>query len=774
MTTMDFDSKALLSALSSLQGRAGFSSVGASPFFFPGLILEELGEIAFPFSKEQAAAFIELAEAAPYGKGTKTEYDETVRKCWQIDSKNFTFKSPSWEPFLAATLEKVREDLGIPGRISAQPYKLLLYGPGGHFKAHRDSEKLDAMFGTLIIALPSQHDGGKLHIRHRGVETTVDFSAEARRHDFQHAAFFADCEHEVVPVTSGYRFCAVYNLVLEEGKPELLNPCADDHAGPLATLLEKVTGSRAPGAPTVILLEHHYTEANFSLARLKGHDRQRAAALFAAAGHAGLTARLALATLYQMGELEGEPTYGSRYRSNSRASEDPDGGTMGEIYDESFELDHWRDGRDRVLALGRFPVELDEVITAENFSAIDPDEKAGEGFTGNAGCTMEYWYRRAAVVLWPEGCDEEILCAKNLPEACAQLVSLSSGKKTGNGTPFDKLARAAISALSVATESGKLHFSGIDKELKLPFPRVLQALSQAKRRDLLDELLRTMPGWMLAVCPQSLWENLFAAFEPDAFAAVFEEMLAEADRNREPLFSILAALNGHRKATVWPSRIAPKLSQLKLAKMPSWQAAESRDPTPPGKLDESRTLFAASLSLSNQTDIAAAIDFLKSDGSLSAVRKLIGPLFTDKGAVTKRRLAKSPVAMNLLEFCKDSLSKEIARPLFPYPDWCRPCPPVPKNQDASSHSRRNEIPVCQEIATFMADPAAREHPIRRRQDERVSAEEFIKRHFLDLDYETIRKGTPHTLHCTKNDRSYQHELELRKIDEAMRHKLEVW
>jgi hypothetical protein len=47
--------------------------------------------------------------------------------------------------------------------------------------------------------------------------------------------------------------------------------------------------------------------------------------------------------------------------------------------------------------MGSFPVSLEEVITAEDFSRIDPDEKAGEGYTGNAGCTMEYWYRRAAV-----------------------------------------------------------------------------------------------------------------------------------------------------------------------------------------------------------------------------------------------------------------------------------------------------------------------------------------------------------------------------------------
>lgn len=626
-----------------------------------------LGEIAFPFSKEQAIAFIELAESAPYGKGSKTEYDETVRKCWQLDAKYFIFKSPSWKHHLDAVLDKIREDLGIMGHISAQPYKLLLYGPGGHFKAHRDTEKLDAMFGTLIIALPSQHEGGQLHIRHRGVETTVDFSAEARRHDFQYAAFFADCEHEVVPVTSGYRFCAVYNLVLEEGSVELLNQSADDHARPLATLLEKVTGSHAPGTPTVILLEHHYTEANFSMRRLKGHDRQRAAALFTAAAHAGLTARLALATLYQMGELEDGYDYGSRSHRGSRGREDPDSGTMGEIYDESFELDHWRDGCDRKLSLAAFPLNPNEVITAEDFSAIDPDEKAGEGYTGNAGCTMEYWYRRAAVDLWPEGRDEEILCAKNLREACANLVSLSSGKKTGNATPFDKLARAAIPALAAAIDSGEWRFPGIDKELKWPVSQVLHALSQAKRRDLLDELLRAMPGWTLGVCPPSLWKVLFTVFDPDAFAPVFKNMLAEADQNREALFSILAALIAHQKASEWSARIAAKLSLLQLSEIPRWQADQSRDSTPPGKLEESRTLLNATRELTNKQDIAAAIRFLKSDASLFAVRKLIGPLFTDKGTATKGLLAQSAAAKALLDFCKDSLTKEIARPLIPYP-----------------------------------------------------------------------------------------------------------
>ena len=95
---------------------------------------------------------------------------------------------------------------------------------------------------------------------------------------------------------------------------------------------------------------------------------------------------------------------------------------MGEVYEESFQLDHWRDSRDRKLAMGSFPVSLDEVITAEDFSQVDPDEKAGEGYTGNAGCTMEYWYRRAAVVMWPAGRDERSLVYVRLDLSAALLA----------------------------------------------------------------------------------------------------------------------------------------------------------------------------------------------------------------------------------------------------------------------------------------------------------------------------------------------------------------
>ena len=99
---------------------------------------------------------------------------------------------------------------------------------------------------------------------------------------FQTAAFFADCEHEVEPVESGVRFCLVYNLRLAKGDPAELNASVGAQAERLAPALRRLTWSDPP-KPLAVLLDHQYTEANFSLAGLKGHDSSRARALLSGA-----------------------------------------------------------------------------------------------------------------------------------------------------------------------------------------------------------------------------------------------------------------------------------------------------------------------------------------------------------------------------------------------------------------------------------------------------------------------------------------------------------
>ena len=62
---------------------------------------------------------------------------------------------------------------------------------------------------------------------------------------------------------------------------------------------------------------------------------------------------------------------------------------------------------------------------------------------------------------------------------------------------------------------------------------------------------------------------------------------------------------------------------------------------------------------------------------------------------------------------------------------------------------------CARLQAFCADPEATTVRFRMRQDLRAHVESTIRIRQLDIDCETERKGSPHTLICTKNRATYE-------------------
>ncbi|KAI0291804.1 hypothetical protein B0F90DRAFT_1774621 [Multifurca ochricompacta] len=63
-------------------------------------------------------------------------------------------------------------------------------------------EKKKKLFGSLVIVFPTAHEGGTLHLRHRGQEGIFDSGlelAKLRTPTIGYIAFFSDIEHEVAP-----------------------------------------------------------------------------------------------------------------------------------------------------------------------------------------------------------------------------------------------------------------------------------------------------------------------------------------------------------------------------------------------------------------------------------------------------------------------------------------------------------------------------------------------------------------------------------------------
>ncbi|KAI0355266.1 hypothetical protein OH77DRAFT_1425348 [Trametes cingulata] len=106
-------------------------------------------------------------------------------------------------------------------RVTAELYKLNVYGKGAFFKPHVDTPHAPNMFGSLVIVFPSPHEGGELVIRHQGRTWTFS-SAEllsGSTSSIAWIAFFSDVEHEVLPVLSGHRVTVTYNLYLSPNGP---------------------------------------------------------------------------------------------------------------------------------------------------------------------------------------------------------------------------------------------------------------------------------------------------------------------------------------------------------------------------------------------------------------------------------------------------------------------------------------------------------------------------------------------------------------------------
>lgn len=71
------------------------------------------------------------------------------------------------------------------------------------------------MFGSLVVVLPAQHEGGQFSLRLGDQHWIADFTdqfAAATEPSICFIAFFSDVEHQVLPVTLGYRVTLTYDL----------------------------------------------------------------------------------------------------------------------------------------------------------------------------------------------------------------------------------------------------------------------------------------------------------------------------------------------------------------------------------------------------------------------------------------------------------------------------------------------------------------------------------------------------------------------------------
>ena len=433
----------------------------------PSLSVQEVGPIALPLLPGQAEQLAAAAEQAPYGRGPDTIIDTAVRNTLQISPDRVDVGGRHWPKTLATILDSAARGLGVSDPIEAEFYKMLIYEPGSFFVSHRDTEKTPGMFATLVIALPSSCSGGELVVRHKDRSVSLDLRVDDPA-EVAFAAFYADCLHEVLPVTAGYRVTLVYNL-LRLGKGQAPKPPNyTKEQAQLTALLRDWRNNDGENVPEKLVypLEHAYTAPEFGFSILKGADSAAAGVLAGAAVEAGCALHLALVTLEEFGSAEYSENYGRRRRW-SRDDEGEDEFEVGEIDDWNIALSNWRAPDGNPLSWGEIPVSDDELSPPNPFHALEPDELHFQEASGNAGVSFERRYQRAALVVWPIDRSFAVLTQAGLGVTVPHMLDLAqrwAGTGTDQRSPFWQQAHelAGLMIDDWPTPGGRVGSDGAD------------------------------------------------------------------------------------------------------------------------------------------------------------------------------------------------------------------------------------------------------------------------------------------------------------------------
>ena len=737
------------------------------------LHVEGIGRVRFPLTPAKVRKLIELGQPARFGRGEETLTDPDVRDTWEIpkDPVSAVWKDASLTDILAT----VQDELGLPHRaeLSADLHSFLVYEPDQFFLAHQDSEKDDSMIGTLVVTLPSTYTGGELIVG-RGDELTA---YRGSRGALSVVAFYADCRHEVRPVKTGYRITLTYNLLLrgDTSRPE-------GDAGTIAELTSLLGEHFATPAPRyyqgqstdvpnrlVYLLDHEYTPRALSWGRLKGADAERVSLLRAAADDAGCETILALADIRTQ---HGASTYGpydypSRWRHNDYGDDEdaPDGEPQNlEIHgliDSEVALTHWTGADGTRLEETSLTVAFGEVCASTPTDVLKPRDSQYEGYMGNYGNTLDRWYHRAAVVVWPRA----LAFANRAEPAPVWALEQLTATASGGDVPGARAAAATLTPFWETTVRGRRRSTdkgGISElfggalraghavadsasAMVLLRPFCVEDLTLAEVSSLVELIARYGQRWTMELLGTWSDENRrvwpYGGWERPQWMADW-------------LPSVCAGLHAAGGAgTVAAQRL------LDLA----WQWTEKAiRPTvgglSPSRRDQQLTALgeplAALLSAAGAIGAVSTVNTIshyvrKQDDSVAGLE--MSTLRAAAALSAGKRARRGNAGFSALaDDCAARLRSRLDRPFRAHDDWSIELP-----------ANGCTCELCGVLRRFLADPSRRalEWPLA--EDRRKHVHSRIDDAELPVTHETRRQGRPYTLVLTKTDTLFTAELQRR-------------
>ncbi len=749
----------LTKAISEAKRAANFCTSGLLPVADPGLEVEQLGAVEFPLKKKTAKALVTHCQVAPFGKGTRTLVNPKVRKTFELDPARFRV-SENWNNAIALTTQAVAEQLGLPpDQLEARPYKLLVYETGGFFLKHRDSEKHNRMVASLIVVLPNRFAGGELVVRHSGSEASFSFAEAASGQAPCYAAFYADCEHEVRHVRNGVRVCLTYNLVL---KPESKQRKSPQPATAPDDVLAESLGfwiTAQPAEPLVFALEHHYTQRGLSLDLLKGGDRQLADLVAAAAAKVDCLVHLAQVSRH----LSQFADDGSFQRGYRRRYDEPRGKIeIGETYGDELSGDEWTDLEGKKQPWGAIAFDRSSIVSSKPLDEWEPTSEEFEGYTGNAGNTLDRWYHRSAIVVWRRDRHFDVItrcgaskCMPLFRSLVGKLAKTPRKRLEESRADCVRFARAIIEKWPIRGD-GFYCYAATEKSPEDEFPELLLALHD---RDIVAAFLAKVAQRDQSLVLQPLVLAACREFGWDAFAQEMRQLLvARAGRpGRQDLLARdlkwLAAYCSDPAPDDKKEALARELCQVAADRFcepfpprPAYYVPRySDDSREPSLREKSLLLLLKAILIGGvREELARVISFVQQAPEEFSLERCQVPCLIAIVPWAQKKLGRVPPELKQwLAGVRQELSEATQSNPQPPADWVRPADVACKCQ------------YCVHLKAFLADANTEVGRIAASEQYRQHVIEQINRHQCDVKHTLDRTTRPYALLLRKTTGSYE-------------------
>ncbi len=571
------------------------------------------------------------------------------------------------------------------------------------------------------------------------------------------AAFYADCVHEVLPLTEGCRLTLVYNLTRPgRGKPPQPPGYVREQARMIALLQAWRDSPDSTPAKLVHLLEHAYTPAELGFPTLKGVDAAVAGVVRAAATQAGCDVHLALLTIEESGIAE----YSGSWRRH-RNDDDDDDFEAGEVCDCSVTLSEWRGDDDGPRISGAIPAEDDEFVPPGALEDLSPDEVHFHGPTGNEGSSFERTYRRATLVLWPTDRRFGVLSQGGLRATLPYLDTLVGSWAASAPDLRPALAAEAhdLAGHMIARwlRGGWSPYHEEEEPSSGREPseatRMLTLLARLGDEAAIERFLREVTA-----------AGRYAAADNAAIAAALDHLPpARASQLAEAIVTgtaatLPAACAGllAQLGTTWPKQRRETLTNAAarlVAALPGEPVRNPANPACPARVPTVKPGFVVDL-LTGLDAIDAAL------AGPAAAHILAWPVPYGLDAILVPALRQLAEAGNRLDTPARATSRRSGRASAgaggaaagAAPDWRR------------QSTLACRCAHCQELASFLDDPARKSWVFKAAEALRGHVADTIRKAGSDVDTATDQRGRPYSLVCTKTQTSYQRRARQRQQD----------